>query len=176
MAEGDLYAQPAGGTSFVAREEKEERMMTGRIGRRIEWREKVRTLARSLVRFGRRLVEEHILLPGSKVELREVNEQMRELRLIEGGIRSRQLRADTPPWQINVADQVIVRTSDEGDVIVVQSREKEKLKVDVYGLRGYIKVAFVAGTKSFDDAKNVSSAVLEAGQMITVWQDGTARP
>ncbi len=135
--EDDLYAYAREKGAFAYRQNKVERL--GKAQRRLDWDEKL-TATQGLVAFGKKRDEEHYLMLSGKVALESLDNGRRQIRLEKGVLRSRQLNAADPFWDILHGEWLHLRGDEHIDMIIKVEREGRREMVRLYVLRGKLDV------------------------------------
>lgn len=139
--EDDLYAYAREKGAFAYRQNKVERL--GKAQRRLDWDEKL-TATQGLVAFGKKRDEEHYLMFSGKVALETLDNGRRQIRLEKGVLRSRQLNAADPFWDIIHGDWLHLQGDEHIDMIIKVEREGRREMVRLYVLRGKLDVRWKA--------------------------------
>lgn len=113
------------------------------VTQRMSWYEDISTNSLTTAQFGISPVEEHFLLPRSRVHTFHLPMKRRAILLQYGTLRSRNLSKVGPPmWSIFVDDWLQVDSGRKGDVIVERASSNVNSAVRITALRGNVRVLF----------------------------------
>jgi hypothetical protein len=161
----DLYVRSLRGFVFVY--DDLNLAIVGSEARKTAWSGKLRTQKNSAGSFGWQNREQHSVLAGTLVQLRDAP-GTREIELVEGVLRSRSLNASTGSgWTITVAGRVQVNGDENGDVIVRRTSTTSN-EVDVVCLRGNCRVATSQLLEGDERRRPGPVIVLPAGKSVSI--------
>jgi len=114
--------------------------VVGPLSVRLDWQEKLKSHSKGILKFGRPKTEEHYLMPNSVVALVKSNSGRRAMRLIQGTLRSRQIKEEKASFSTLVSDWLQIDPDLKADYIITRDDPNDESTVVLTVLRGNVRV------------------------------------